>query len=187
MFRCGFLLFSLAISGYSRAETPTTHCTSDEKPVFNCQIKNSNKVASVCEGSSLHYRFGRIGNPEFVFPSADSGSNDQENFRYSASRSRDYDRYEYVLEFAHEGYAYVVYYGEKSGKSYESSITVWKLKAPCTQNCGPRSPYAAPEGKQIKVIACTNKDAGAELYRLNNRYRPMPPVDLPTPCLVCDE
>ncbi|MBS1188596.1 MAG: hypothetical protein H6R10_388 [Rhodocyclaceae bacterium] len=166
-----------------------SHCNDGEKAILNCSIKGSKKVASVCEKDRIEYRFGLIGSPEFIYPPPENNRSDQENFRYSADRSADYSVYEYSLQFYHQGYSYVAYAGEKrkpdGSAKHSSSITVWKMKEPCSKDCPLRSPQATPEGKAIKTYTCSNSEGGMGLINLHNRYRPLPPTNLPIPCMSC--
>lgn len=160
--KSAFILAAL-FSLNSWANGGVSHCNGAEKTVFNCYIKGSKKVASVCEGARLEYRFGPIGSPEFVYPSPDNKRADEENFRYSASRSHNYSENYFKLQFYNDNYAYMAYAVEMRGtldKSlYESSIIVWK------------------KGKVVKRFVCSNEDAGADLIDLHNT-RVWKPVDL---------
>ncbi len=157
------------------ADSGASHCNEAEKTVFNCSIKGSKKVASVCKGKRLEYRFGLVGSPEFVYPSPGNDRADEENFRYSASRSVDqsHSTAKFMLQFYNENYSYMAYademYAISDTPQYESSVVVWKMKAPCTRNCRPKAPYQAPEGKVIKRFVCSNEDAGANLIDLHNQ------------------
>lgn len=157
------------------ADSGASHCNETEKTIFNCSIKGSKKVASVCQGKRLEYRFGPIGSPEFVYPSPDNERADEENFRYSATRSMN-ERHalsEFRLQFYNENYSYMAYsaevYAISDSPVFDSSVVVWKMKAPCTKNCRPKAPYQAPEGKVIKRFVCSNDDAGANLIDLHNQ------------------
>jgi len=170
-----FLL--LIVPVYSSADTAPTHCNGDEKIYFNCFIKDSKKVASVCgagynennhESGYLQYRFGLIGNQEFKYPSTTNKDDMKDKFNFSSSRTADYSHYDLALQFSNLNYAYIVYSGEDrkpdDQRSYSSSITVWKLEEPCLSKCPPRAPYASPEGKIVKVFTCSNSNAGEKLY-----------------------
>lgn len=189
MLRPTAVLLASFVSFNSWADTDASHCNDGEKAIFNCSVKGSKKVASICEKDHIEYRFGMIGSPEFIYPPPENNKKDHEKFRYSADRSADYSVYEYSLQFYHENYSYVAYSGEKrkpdGSTQYSSSISVWKMKEPCTENCPPRLPFSMPEGKVIKTYTCSNGDGGTGLVRLHNRYRPFPPTDLPIPCMSC--
>lgn len=158
------------------ADSGASHCSETEKTIFNCSIKGSKKVASVCQGKRLEYRFGPIGSSEFVYPSPDNDRADEENFRYSASRSVDQSQStnKFMLQFDNENYSYMAYaaeiYAIRNTQLFESSVVVWKMKAPCTKNCRPKAHYQAPEGQVFKRFICANEDAGANLIDLHNQH-----------------
>jgi hypothetical protein len=61
-----------------------THCAETEKIFFSCPLAQSQKVVSLCGGSSgsdrvswVQYRFGKIGQPEMIFPTNMDGSLDK--------------------------------------------------------------------------------------------------------------
>lgn len=123
-----FLAASFTLNSW--AEEGESHCKETEKTVFNCAIKGSKKVASICEGKHLAYRFGPTGSPEFVYPSPENDQPDEENFRYSASRMRDYSANQFKLQFYNDSYSYMAYAVEMQGTGdvprYMSSVIVWK-------------------------------------------------------------
>ncbi len=69
-----------------------THCRDGEIVVFSCQIKGSQKVASLCSSvrksetsvvpEALFYRFGKLGNVELEFPPSASGSLEKFSFNH---------------------------------------------------------------------------------------------------------
>ena len=189
MLRLASLIFLLSITHYVYAESVPTHCNAEERAYLNCLIKGTNKVASVCGAHRVQYRFGRIGQPEFIFPPSENDADDQKNFRFSASRSAAYDRYDFALQFYDHNFSYVAYSGERrktgGSTSYSSSITVWKMEEPCQGACLAVAPYGTPKGKIVKTLTCSNSDAGAELIGLNNKIPAVKAVNLPTPCLTC--
>ncbi len=169
-----FVLLAAPVS--SIADTKPTHCRGDEKIYFNCSIKESKKIASICgagydeqknESGYLQYRFGAIGHPEFEYPATTSKEGMKDKFNFSQSRNAEYSHYDLTLQFNNLHYSYLVHSGEEhedQGKTYSSSITIWKMAEPCHSNCPPQAPYAAPAGKIVKVFHCANGDAGADLY-----------------------
>lgn len=71
----------MALSFESAAADSETHCTANEKIFFSCHLARSQKVVSLCGGSSesdriswIQYRFGKIGKPEMVYPPNKNGS-----------------------------------------------------------------------------------------------------------------
>lgn len=74
-----------------------THCAPTETAAFSCRLTNG-KVVSLClarspsmKPTALTYRFGRVGAPEFVFPTAPDGSLQRffhaHYFRYQVDRT----------------------------------------------------------------------------------------------------
>ncbi|QSI76658.1 hypothetical protein [Niveibacterium microcysteis] len=67
------------------ASNAASLCTTEEAVVFNCKVKRSNRIASVCASPNLkrdvgylQYRFGAPGKaPELVFPKSRSRSQAQ--------------------------------------------------------------------------------------------------------------
>ena len=175
---------SLVVVCHASADAGQTHCTNGETAYFNCLVKGSKKVASVCgagyneEGKALgylQYRFGSIGNPEMSYPSTTNEEEMKDRFTFSASRSADYGHYDLELQFTNIGYAYAIHSGEthKAGAiAYSSSLTVWKLAKLCTNNCPPRAPFESPKKELVRVFNCSNGDAGRSLY-LNSVVRMM--------------
>ena len=122
----------LAFVNSANADAEQTHCTASETTYFNCFIKESKKVASVCgagyneeknESGYLQYRFGPIGKLELAYPSTTNRDQMTDQFTFSASRSADYDRYDLELQFINVGYAYAIHSGEthKNGAIVYSS------------------------------------------------------------------
>lgn len=68
-----------------------THCRDGEVVVFSCQIKGSQKIASLCSSirkskrsvvpEALFYRFGKLGNVDLQFPPSAEGS--LQKFRFN--------------------------------------------------------------------------------------------------------
>jgi hypothetical protein len=172
------IFFLLCLTVPILAESQETHCNDGEAVYFNCLVKGSSKVASVCgmgyseeknEPGYIQYRFGPIGQEEFVFPSGKSRLDLQDKFTFSSTRSAEYDRYDFDLQFDHLSYAYSVRQIEDRKQEpvkYSSSVTVWRLEQPCTENCPQRAPYAAPEKRLVKVFNCTNGRAGENLLQV---------------------
>ena len=71
----------MALSFESAAGDSKTHCAESEKIYFSCNLVPSQKVVSLCGGSSerdriswLQYRYGKIGKSEMVYPLNKNGS-----------------------------------------------------------------------------------------------------------------
>ena len=65
----------MALSIESAAADSKTHCTANETIFFSCPLAQSQKVVSLCGGSSesdriswVQYRFGKVGQPEMIYP-----------------------------------------------------------------------------------------------------------------------
>ena len=210
-------LLLLADPTYANADTTPTHCNGDEQIYFNCLIKDSKKVASVCGAGYkeennekntwvsvsgyLQYRFGPIGSQEFKYPSTTKKDDMKDRFNFSADRTSNYVYYDMALQFSNDNYSYILYFGkehkyietQKPGEleqveNYSSSITIWKLAEPCVHSqCPSRAPHAQPEGKIIKVLTCSNSNAGENLISIERAIRLMtspgkiPRVTLPYP------
>ena len=174
----------LVFVGHASAEPERTHCTNDETTYFNCLIKGSKKVASVCgagyneakqSSGYLQYRFGSVDRQEMRYPSTTNEEEMKDRFTFSASRSADYGHYDRELQFTNLGHAYAIRSGEahKGGTIiYSSSLTVWRLAEPCTNNCPSRAPFESPKKELVQVLSCSNGDAGRSLY-LNSVVRLM--------------
>lgn len=86
-----WLVIAITFSLPSLELAAATHCRDGEVVVFSCQIKGSQKVASLCSPirkskrsvvpEALFYRFGKLGNVELQFPPSASGS--LEKFRFN--------------------------------------------------------------------------------------------------------
>lgn len=86
-------------------------CTAHEQVVFNCQIKDSRKLVSVCASRNLakdrgylQYRFGIRKKSELVFPPTNVGT--QQRFYWGEKRP--YQSAIYELMFINDGYLYTV-------------------------------------------------------------------------------
>lgn len=74
-----------------------SHCKNNEKILLNCSIKNSEKILSLCGNGAelsygmgditpeIQYRFGKLNNPELIFPKKMEGST--KYFKQYLSRS----------------------------------------------------------------------------------------------------
>jgi hypothetical protein len=150
----------LAASSCPHAQAVRTHCESTEVTYFNCLVRGSTKVASVCgagysferkEGGYLQYRYGNVGNVELAFPSTLESAKLIDRFYFSSVRTADYVQSDRNLGFLNDGYGYSVYYSEETSKSgrkkASSGILVW----------------TRADRKDVKNLACRNGDAGEAL------------------------
>lgn len=166
------VLIALLLAGEPLHAQENSHCRPDERTYFNCKLPSKLGVASVCgagyieedkKSGYLQYRSGNLGAPAFVFPatSTDAGSLDQ--FTFSATRSRNYDRNDYELQFESGGYVYAVHSAKVkpfSQARYTASVTVRKLLVSCSGAC---APYAVRPNRILRTYACSNGDAGKEM------------------------
>ena len=196
MLRFVITLLLLAVLTNARADTSPTHCNGDEQIYFNCLLKDSKKVASVCgagykeestekntwvsESGYLQYRFGPIGSVEFKYPLTTKNDGIKDRFNFSVTRTSNYAYYDMALQFSNDNYSYVLYFGKEHKyaetqipgeieqvENSSSSITVWKLTEPCLQSqCPSRAPHVQPEGKVIEVLTCSNRNAGENLISI---------------------
>jgi hypothetical protein len=195
------LLFTVSV--HANADTTSTHCKDGEGAFFNCFVKGTKKVASLCGGYSagnkeygyLQYRFGPIGNPEFKYPATTDPEDTKDKFNSSAGRGLEYEFHERAVQFTNLNYSYILYFNDKHvyeknepayKNVYSSSIAIWKMADPCLENCPPRARHAMPDAKEVKTLICSNGDAGIGLYDLpaiRLKYTPghATQVTLPTP------
>jgi hypothetical protein len=109
---------------------PNSHCTTDEHIIFNCTVKRSGKIVSLCsskgltrEKGYLQYRFGLTGKVELEYPKTRIGT--QEKFHYTH-----YFRYQVDLteiNFNIDGYEYQIfdtYNGEEKPTISEEGVSV---------------------------------------------------------------
>jgi hypothetical protein len=130
-------------------------------------------VASLCgagyeekmkQSGYLQYRFGPLGRPAFLFPASTAPAANVDQYTYSASRSRNYDRYWLELQFENSGFVYGLRSEENRRDNvvhYSASIVVRQLLAPCGVAC-PK--LQTPPNKIVKTYVCSNPDAGANLH-----------------------
>ena len=116
---------------------PASHCKSGETTYFNCTIKGSSKVVSLCgkdlegPGSYLQYRYGSAGRgTELVYPPAKQDAAMGEAFFFNPGNARDTSMQSAGVWFEHANTYYelkhAVYIGP-SGQvaSRESEILMW--------------------------------------------------------------
>ena len=110
------------------------HCKDTEKTIFNLQIKDKEKILSVCTDenySFIQYRFGKPGNIELSYPT-DMNAASWKQFEYfSVSRNggamnAGFGNHE--LSFKRADVEYVVYdsyaYADDTEESYQEEIGV---------------------------------------------------------------
>jgi hypothetical protein len=73
------VLLVLMLAATAGASAADSLCAATEQVFFNCPIKDSRKLLSVCgrDGDYLQYRFGVPGKPELAFPKTREGSIEQ--------------------------------------------------------------------------------------------------------------
>lgn len=91
---------------------PVSHCSSDEKIVFNCTTRQGGKIVSLCaskeltkDGGYLQYRFGLPGKVELEFPKKREQT--QQAFKYSHYFRAQVDLTE--ISFTSNGYEYAIF------------------------------------------------------------------------------
>lgn len=130
-------------------------CIAKEVTVFSCQLTRTEKIVSLCaltsankgetKAKSLRYRFGKIGSPEFQFPT--SPDNSLSKFRFSHYFRSQFDSTN--VSFRSASFIYDVFDtidGEASeGEAQRTagvSVASVNNKKGATLNCKPRSVIA---------------------------------------------
>lgn len=152
--------FVLALHASSYVHAVGSHCQTGEETYFNCQLRNSPKVASVCgagydidkkQAGYLQYRFGSLGKMEFSYPSSTNADDMLDKFNFSALRTADGSQEDSMLGFKSSEYFYSVNYGVERrigrGDRHTSTIMVWK----------------EDNRKGVKILACKDGQAGRGL------------------------
>ena len=155
-----FLFVVLALHAAPSVHATGSHCQNGEETYFNCQIRNSVKVASVCgagydadkkQAGYLQYRFGRPGKLEFSYPPSTNVDDMLDKFNFTAVRTADGSQEDSMLSFKSIDYFYSVNYGierrSRGGDRYTSTILVWK----------------EDNKKGVKILACKDGQAGRSL------------------------
>ena len=150
----------VVVSTCPSAQVVRTHCEATEVTYFNCLLRGSTKVASVCgagydlerkAAGYLQYRYANVGSVELAFPSTLDSASLIDRFNFSSVRTADNVQSDRKLEFRNDGYGYSVYYSEEATKSgrikASSGILVWKNT----------------DRKDVKNTSCRNSDAGEAL------------------------
>lgn len=153
-------VFVLALHASSYAHAAGSHCQAGEETYFNCQIRNSVKVASVCgagydadkkQAGYLQYRFGSPGKVEFLYPASTNAEDMLDKFNFAAGRTADGSQEDSMLGFKSSGYFYSINYGVERrigrGARHESAIMVWK----------------EDNRKGVKILTCRDGQAGMGL------------------------
>ena len=135
-----YFIFSLTVPLlHSSALAQQTHCKNGETELFNCPVKNSKKVASLCSSSFdyenkipgyLQYRFGRIGNVEFYYPEKTDIESQKNKFYSDSGIAADQSFTESNFAFKSGQWMYKLNYREDDRNTKtptkESSVEVWK-------------------------------------------------------------
>jgi hypothetical protein len=160
------LITFLAWLPMSAMPASPTHCASGEDVLFNCQVANSKKVASLCGANYfatgatfLHayvqYRFGAPGAIEFVYPKTTAYTDILDKFRANAEGAAGQSFSDSFLDFQNEGYVYEIWYREEriapDSTKRSASVNVWEV--------GKRGMAGA-----TKTLICRNNDEHIELY-----------------------
>lgn len=140
-----------------------SHCSSEEVTYFNCKVKASSKVASVCgkgytnakgKAGYLQYRFGKVGKVELAFPNPIETDAITDQFYFVNEGISSPLLIEVKLSFISSGYVYQLnHVTEELPDGKESEIS---------------SIYVAKVGdvKPRSVLMCVNTDAGEGLGKL---------------------
>lgn len=114
----------------SSTQAASSLCEQNEKIVFSCPVKSSNKIVSLCASRKLtktegylQYRFGLPGKVELEYPKQHGEA--QKAFRYSHYFRAQVDSTE--ISFSIDGYGYTVfdnYNGEEKPAIAEQGVTV---------------------------------------------------------------
>lgn len=110
--------------------TEGTHCHADERALYNCAFADG-RVASVCVGDEIAYRFGPLGDPELDL----TRELDARSVRYGA-QSQEGDDSQSHVRFRNGAYDYVVYSGEQAGAGRSGVVvqhggdTIRRLQCP---------------------------------------------------------
>ncbi len=131
------LTFVFAISSAALAATPN-HCTIDEQVLFNCLVKGSKKIASVCGKITLNkdnqgdqyiqYRFGLLGKIEFEYPKTRNKIDLTDKFRADTQRASNSEFSDSNFAFQNDGHIYEIWYREEllPKRKHSASIATWK-------------------------------------------------------------
>jgi hypothetical protein len=131
-------LFIGAVVGI-QAETDS-HCIKTESVIFSCQIKDSDKIFSLCASKDIsdtsgyiQYRFGRLNKVELTFPNDRLHS--QKRFLYRHYFRSQVDRVE--IAFVNHGEKYTIYsYYEGDGEGTpveEKGVRVGNVDLQCKE------------------------------------------------------
>ena len=88
-----------------------SHCKKQDETIFNCQLRNSKKIISICkigtEGSGqqyIQYTFGKIGKPELIFPQKNQITENNFSFDRQYSNAAGYLEYDINFSIGHNSY-----------------------------------------------------------------------------------
>jgi hypothetical protein len=123
-------LYAILVGVAQPVVAASSLCESAERTVFNCTLRGSSKLVSICASPGLtsatgylQYRYGRSGKIELAFPK--EKNNSQKTFKFVHYLRPQVDRTE--LNFDNSGYQYTVYSyfdGEEKPTINESGIRV---------------------------------------------------------------
>ena len=101
-----------------------SHCKKGEVTYFSCKIKNSEKVVSICgidyrdENAWLQYRYGRLKQPELVFPTKKQDSLK----KFWGESHHSYNGVSYALSFKNAGFTYTTDFIEADEDFYGVNV-----------------------------------------------------------------
>lgn len=147
-----------------------THCDNENQIVFNCTLKNSKKIISVCrvgagplEDQYLQYNFGAPGNVELIFPSDGAAKKAQFSYLRVYSKSANYLSYDLTFKVSRNEYNI---YWEEAGDM--DNVEQKKTENRITNGVS----LTTSNGKAINLLcgenAVNNFDAAHRLYNVKD-------------------
>ena len=171
---CALISFVIGLMAGPALAASDTHCKSSEIDFFSCAIAGSNKVVSLCgnrdEGTNeiswLQYRFGLIGHPEMIYPTAKHGSLDKFYGGRVYSRGSAYLQYDVWFHIGVYNYSVSAY--STGDESEEIRVYVFHEKK-----------YRSASGKLIDIQGTLNCSQPSE--KLMSRLGDLLPSLQPEP------
>lgn len=156
------LLFLVGVNKSTSAkESPQTLCKKNEQIFFNCKIKKTAKLISLCgsrpltkEKGVLQYRFGVLNAVELEFPKTLPDS--QKQFFYSHYFRPRVDRTS--VNFKNSGYAYSLYIDYEGGEGLpshdEAGVQVTSPNSSQTTDLSCQKPWVNKLGDLQAILPC---------------------------------
>lgn len=151
------ICFALCALNLSTAmASSTSHCLPQEQKLFDCAF--GRKVMSICSSPELtaksgyvQYRFGRIGNPELVYPV--ERTSPLGHFRYSHKYAGRWQQSH--LQFSVAGHTYILFaYGNSAIPESEATMLVVSPEGKRSQlSCGSPSLYIGADLAQLQALS----------------------------------